>query len=525
MSSVLLLTFSNQARSQLEREAGHQLTSDLRRKIHITNYHRFFWQGVSAYARALGLPMRIDVGSRRRRRDALSAAHGEVINDLERYEGLVDSLAEHGFVEFQDNRTPAADVLNRLLNVVEIEQRAGRLVFDDLGALFWSLITRFPSVDGAYRSRYSAVIADEHQDASALQDALVRRLGRNRHIVLADEMQLIHGFRGADAARLVRHIDECAEHRTLRTPHRWRGNKRLADWLLSMRERLQGRPTPCELPRDVNIQNTRGDHGFNAMKPAVREGVSVAFRNGASTVAVIARNNDQVAALRTYLCSQGQNPRQIGTQDFEDARDEIEQLPLLRDSQTIALYALERVVALVPTLPAALIAQIRGRLRPDRVDVTRATPAAMSILESLQPIYEDGARAYFPSVVNAIQACARAGHHLPRIDAVRALRTASELTGDDVEFEAALARYSGAVLAATHDAPKLERGLFVMTAHQCKGKEFDVVILGDATARFWPDNDDNRRLFYVVLTRATQSLVIVAPQPGASPLLSHVNPQ
>jgi superfamily I DNA/RNA helicase len=40
-------------------------------------------------------------------------------------------------------------------------------------------------------------------------------------------------------------------------------------------------------------------------------------------------------------------------------------------------------------------------------------------------------------------------------------------------------------------------------AHQANGKEFDVVILADLDARLWPDPADARRLFYVVVTRAT----------------------
>lgn len=52
---VLLLTFSNQARSQLETEAGRQLTLAQRHRIEITNYHRLFWHAARAHCTALGL--------------------------------------------------------------------------------------------------------------------------------------------------------------------------------------------------------------------------------------------------------------------------------------------------------------------------------------------------------------------------------------------------------------------------------------------------------------------------------------
>ena len=188
--NVLLLTFSNQARTQLEREAARQLTPALRRRIHITNYHRFFWQGVSAYRRALGLPMHLDIGSTHRRQKALESSEPTIAHELKAHTGLTESIAEHSFAAFRDARTPGEDSLRRLLETVHLEHRNGRLVFDDLGALFWSLLNISPSVDQAYSNRYPVVIADEHQDASALQDAVARRLARRRLVVFADQMQL-----------------------------------------------------------------------------------------------------------------------------------------------------------------------------------------------------------------------------------------------------------------------------------------------------------------------------------------------
>ena len=50
-----------------------------------------------------------------------------------------------------------------MLATLEHEQQQGRLVFDDLGALFWRLLKTFPVLDKAYKMRYPVVIADEHQ--------------------------------------------------------------------------------------------------------------------------------------------------------------------------------------------------------------------------------------------------------------------------------------------------------------------------------------------------------------------------
>lgn len=61
-----------------------------------------------------------------------------------------------------------------------------------------------------------------------------------------------------------------------------------------------------------------------------------------------------------------------------------------------------------------------------------------------------------------------------------------------------------------------------MTAHQAKGKEFDVVIIVNAGQLQFPDDADGRRLFYVAVTRASKRWVILAPQDDPSPLLQHL---
>ena len=521
-SRILVLTFSNQARTQLEREARRQLTSEQRRRIEITNYHRFFWRGVLAYRRLLGLPMELDVGSSKRRQEALGVAVGDTrIKELKKVPGLLDALAEHAYPAFQDDRTPPPPELKQLLDVIEKENKAGRLVFDDLGALFWTLLEDHPAIDEAYGTRYPVVIADEHQDASALQDAIVRRFGTKRLIVFADEMQLIHGFRGARQERIDTHKTECGSHETLSTPHRWHGNQSLAAWLMAVRGRLEGNTVTADQPAAVSIRTTDPTRGLNGIKTAVKFAVADGFNRGHRSVAVLARTNHEVGELRNFLTKQGFFPRETGTADFEEAREDIEQLPLAGDPEAVVRHALGRLKKLLPTVPPAAFQQAEKRVEPTRIDVHRAGKDARMLLEPMQKIYDDGAGQYFSAIMDVITAAIKEKHHLPRVEAVNALRqTALALDGTEADLDEALAQYTQDVMAATQVAPRPSRGLTVMTAHQSKGKEFDLVVLAGASSQFFPGDDPEAvRLFYVAMTRATHKWVIIAPEGAESPLL------
>ena len=163
---------------------------------------------------------------------------------------------------------------------------------------------------------------------------------------------------------------------------------------------------------------------------------------------------------------------------------------------------------------------MRRRLLPDGTNLRGAGENAAAILSALDTIYVEGARGYFRAMAHALDICANAGHHLPRIGAVEALRDTAEAFGAGEDLEELLRGYSARVVAAAHTAPRAARGLFVMTAHQAKGKEFDAIILANASARLFPNNDESRRVFYVAVTRASMYWAVIAPDRGASPLLA-----
>lgn len=518
---VLLLTFSNQATSQLEREAARQLSRDVRRRVVVSNYHSLFWTAVRAHRTALDLPLQLDLVSAEWRRKSLAAVDPAAVAALKKQRGLLDAFAEQRFPIFHDARTPEPDLTARLLAAVEAEHKAGRLVFDDFGALFWALLDRFPALETAYRARYPIIIADEHQDASALQDALIRRLNPATLVVLADPMQLIHGFRGARPERLDAHLEDCETHFTLRTPHRWRTYPQAGAWLLAVRARLNGCPAPVPRPDSVEIRYRPTMRGANGMLAPTRYAVSAAFAAGHKRVAVLTWKNDDARRIRNYLAREGYHPRpRTGGTDFDDARAHREQLATFNNPHEMARHITATVADLVPTFPRSLTQQIQSRLRPDGVHTKQCSARAAPILSSLEALYRDGAMTYFPVLARVLDACERAGHHVPRSDMVKAIRdTATTPTGSlDTDSDA----FADRLRAASQRPPREQNGLLVMTAHQSKGKEFDAVIIPDATDQSYPDSVEGRNLFYVALTRGTAMWTLIATDTTPTPLLRHL---
>lgn len=513
---VLVLTFSNEARGQLEREAVRQISPSLRRLVNVTNYHSFFWNTVRAYSSALELPPDFAIESRRRRLAILRNAHRAATNALPGY--LCDTIAE---LEDPDLR-PALPIgtteLECLLAAVATEQRAGHLVFGDLGALYWKLMRRFPTVAAAYQARYPILIVDEHQDASALQDAVVRHLATRRLVVLADPMQLIHAWRGAEEVRLQRHLAECGREYALSTPHRWHNDPEVGRWLLAVRARLEGRTAPHAMPSSVRVHLTDRLHGRNGMLAAMRFAVLRAFAAGCESVAVLAWTGDNVATIWDHLSRNGLSPRQIGiTHTFESTAELAEDLPLLHE-QPLVERALATVYRLMPSIPLPLRQQVAQRLGPTGTRKAGSGVQARGLLEAMDLIYLEGDVAFFRAIATAVDAMQSGGHHAPRAEDVR-LYSAVGSSGLSIP-EDQLRLFRQRLMAMSHASPRRARGLLTMTVHQAKGREFDAVVLYGATDRDFPDTAEFRRLFYVAVTRARTMWDFVAPSGQESPLLA-----
>jgi len=66
---------------------------------------------------------------------------------------------------------------------------------------------------------------------------------------------------------------------------------------------------------------------------------------------------------------------------------------------------------------------------------------------------------------------------------------------------------------------RLGKGIYVLTIHQAKGKEFDHVILPYVDSRSFRNTLNFKKLFYVGVTRARQSVTIMSPVNDKSNIL------
>lgn len=400
------------------------------------------------------------------------------------------------------------------------------------------------------QEQYQYVLADEHQDANALQHALLDVLAFDEHpniFVVGDEKQAIYRFQGADSSHFKAFTEHFPRAEVISLTTSYRSRQGILDAAQGL---IEGVPA------------AQGEH-------LALEGRSEAAA-GAATISVLAApdplaERDQVAQLISDAIAAGTAPHEIAViaarnstaDQFADALA-ARGVPMLRAGDVLlssrpvmrGILALMRAIAdpldmsalreslLAPWWPltlaerAELLRQNRDselqlalETRVPKVAETLAALRAASLtkapLELLSlMLVESGARAFLLShadhiddlflmrkVIGHIEELVARDPDQSFADVVRTFTQAHEHGLENVKTSVTLT----------------EGKVTVITAHKAKGMEFERVFVVGMNARQWERGgmpakipspvdqtrslEDITKLFYVAITRAKDELV------------------
>jgi ATP-dependent DNA helicase UvrD/PcrA len=218
-SRILLLTFTRRAADDmLARAATRSVTADER--ICGGTFHAIAHRVIREHAEAFSLPPEfsvIDPGDVADLLDSLRLEHGLV--GTERRAPRAAVCADI-YTRCVNTQTPVADAVLRdfpwcgdftsqlaeMFRAYVAHKRSHGLVdFDDL-LLLWRAALADSSAGPVLRGMFDAVLVDEYQDVNAVQADIVRLLQPDGSALtcVGDDAQAVYGFRGADPAHLHR---------------------------------------------------------------------------------------------------------------------------------------------------------------------------------------------------------------------------------------------------------------------------------------------------------------------------------
>ncbi len=200
--------------------------------------------------------------------------------------------------------------------------------FDDLILLTLKLFAEHPDVLEQCRAKYRYVMADEYQDTNGTQFQLIRALAEKHHnlCVVGDDDQSIYGWRGAEIGNLLNLEKHFPTVKTIKLEQNYRSTNTIllaANAIIKNNERRRAK----ELWSDKGTGNKILLRAFPNDEDEARsiveqiEFARLAHRTSWADNAILFRTNAQSRPLETALRQAGVRYHLIGGQSFFDRRE------------------------------------------------------------------------------------------------------------------------------------------------------------------------------------------------------------
>jgi len=436
--------------------------------------------------------------------------------------------------------------------------------FDDLLLLTLRLFEEHPAALEACRAQYRHVMVDEYQDTNAAQFELVHALTREHRnlCVVGDDDQSIYGWRGAEIANLLDMEQHFPDVRVIKLEQNYRSTNTIlaaTNALICHNARRRAKRLWSQRGDGPKIRLAEyADEEAEASGVAAQIQLTRMSRRAPwSEHAVLFRTNQQARPLERALRQARIPYRVVGGQSWFDRREVRDVLAYLKVTVNPDDDASLLRIANVPArgLSEATMERLlaASHERGDSVFATMKNPvvtaglprrtresveAFVALVERMRASLESGGDAgrsvgggslaawaehwleeigYFAEVRRSEKNAETAEHRIQNLKDFIATMDASTPAGSS--RAEGLRAFLDDVSLDTDRQEETEKGgeaVTLITMHSCKGLEFRRVyivgmedgLLPHARAREEGTLDEERRLFYVAMTRAMESVAI-----------------
>ena len=216
---ILLLTFTNKAAGEMMHRVSDLLGHELR-ALWGGTFHSIGARVLRTHAEVLGYQRDFTILDRDDAKDLIKACvtdakietkgthfpKPDVLNEIFSLAGnthqSTDELLEGQFSYFEQFAPQIAEMQK---SYVARKLAINGMDFDDLLSLWLKLLREHADVRESYQRRFQFILVDEYQDTNKLQSDLIDLLAaRHRNVmVVGDDAQSIYGWRGANFANIL----------------------------------------------------------------------------------------------------------------------------------------------------------------------------------------------------------------------------------------------------------------------------------------------------------------------------------
>ncbi len=213
--NIMVVTFTNKAADEMKERIGRMVDALVAQDLWMGTFHSVAARILRRHADKLGYPRSFSIYDTDDAKNAVKRVTADLNLPTDHYKpGPVQSrisLMKSNFISpEQYARDPELRTEDKIRNQPEFYRiyeayearlfQAGAMDFDDLLLKWMLLLDRYEDVCALYQRKFEHILVDEYQDTNLLQYLILKKLAaRNRNLfVVGDDAQSIYAFRGAN---------------------------------------------------------------------------------------------------------------------------------------------------------------------------------------------------------------------------------------------------------------------------------------------------------------------------------------
>jgi len=570
--SILLLTFTNKAAREMQERVQMLVTTDATRLWGGT-FHSIGNRLLRYNSERLGYRKGFSIMDREDQKDLMETVLTASGIDTKHYKfpkaevlGDIFSLADNTLCDIKEIletryhylEVDEDDILRMRKLYQDKKRETNCMDFDDLLALTVQLLEENDDLLQRYRQQFEFILVDEYQDTNALQSRFVEMLTgpQGNLMVVGDDAQSIYSWRGADVSNILNFSDHWPNARTHKIEVNYRSVPEvlhLANAAIAMnrgqipKNLLPAREASGVLPALVALDSSSAQASFVGQRiQELQDEKGTALND----IAIIYRAHFHSMEIQMELTQRG-IPFKItsGLRFFEQAhikdvaafmkfavnrQDEVSFMRMVRLVEGIGNVSATKLwlqwsktdAAKSETMPASFSEILTALKVPKKAKETwdqfayvldelmdlegKPVPPALMIRSIVEGVYEDYMQLKFKN-------------YEQRQQDLDQLSNFSDRFTDSLEFLSQLSLLSGVDTDNKPDQQEEDRDAVTLTTgHQAKGLEWNIVFAIWLADGMFPHKraideggdsalEEERRLFYVTVTRAKDELYLTYP--------------
>lgn len=230
-SQILAVTFTNKAANEMRERVGTMIDEEKVEKLTVCTFHSLCVRILRTCIERLGYKRTFTIYTQS---DQLGLLRRIIVRKIGKDESLDPKLANMLISQAKNSGRLPSEQEDALINDVyhayqrELKQ-LNAVDFDDLLILAVQGLEENPDIRSEWQRRFRFIMVDEFQDTNGLQMELLRHLvGQEQNIcVVGDDDQSIYGWRGADITNILEFERFFPNPKVIKLEENYRSNNRI----------------------------------------------------------------------------------------------------------------------------------------------------------------------------------------------------------------------------------------------------------------------------------------------------------